>query len=79
MSGGSILVVSGGLGTGKTTLARALAHAEPTGLHLVTDTFYEFPAHLVEPTTEESHGQNAAIMKAIGRAAAAFAEGGYDA
>jgi uncharacterized protein YndB with AHSA1/START domain/cytidylate kinase len=78
MSVGSILVVSGGLGTGKTTLARALAQAEPTGLHLATDAFYEFPAHLVEPTTSESHEQNATIMKAIGRAAAAFAEGGYD-
>jgi uncharacterized protein YndB with AHSA1/START domain/cytidylate kinase len=75
---GSILIVSGGLGTGKTTLARVLAHAEPTGLHLVTDTFYEFPAYLVEPTTQESHSQNTTIMKAIGRAAAAFAEGGYD-
>jgi cytidylate kinase len=74
----SITVVSGGLGTGKTTLSKALAHAESAGLHLVADTFFHFPAHLLEPTTPESHTQNTTIMKAIGRAAAAFVEGGYD-
>src|SRR5215831_1321309 len=74
----SITIVSGDLGTGKTTLSKALAHAEPTGLHLVADTFFHFPTHLLEPTTPESHTQNTTIMKAIGRAAAAFVEGGYD-
>jgi cytidylate kinase len=74
----SITIVSGGLGTGKTTLSRALAQAEPAGLHLVADTFFHFPAHLLEPTTPESHTQNTTIMKALGRAAAAFVEGGYD-
>jgi cytidylate kinase len=74
----SITIVSGGLGTGKTTLSRALAQAEAAGLHLVADTFFRFPAHLLEPITPESHTQNTTIMKALGRAAATFAEGGYD-
>jgi len=73
----SITIISGGLGTGKTTLSKALAQAEPAGLHFVTDTFYHFPAHPLDPTTEEAHEQNSTIIRAIGRAAAAFAEGGY--
>jgi len=73
----SIMIISGCLGTGKTTLSKALAHAAPAGLHLVTDTFYHFPAHPLDPTTEEAHAQNTTIMRAIGRAAAAFVEGGY--
>jgi cytidylate kinase len=74
----AITIVSGCLGTGKTTLSSALAHAEPAGLHCFTDTFYQFPAHPLDPTTPESHAQNTTIMKAIGRATAAFVEGGYD-
>jgi cytidylate kinase len=74
----SITIISGGLGTGKTTLSMALAQAEPAGLHFVTDTFYRFPAHPLDPTTSAAHEQNATIMTAIGRAAAALAEGGYE-
>jgi hypothetical protein len=66
----AITIISGCLGTGKTVLSKTLAHAEPAGLHFVTDTFYEFPAHALDPTTHEAHGQNATIMTAIGRAAA---------
>jgi cytidylate kinase len=74
----SITIISGCPGTGKTTLSRALAQAEPAGLHLLTDTFYHFPAHPLDPTTPESHAQNTTIITAIGRAAAAFVEGGYE-
>jgi cytidylate kinase len=74
----SITIISGCPGTGKTTLSRALADAEGAGLHLVTDTFYHFPAHPLDPTTPASHAQNTTIMRAIGRATAAFVEGGYD-
>lgn len=74
----SIMIISGCPGTGKTTLSRALAQAAPTGLHLVTDTFYHFPAHPLDPTTAAAHAQNTTIMRAIGRAAAAFVEGGYE-
>ena len=74
----SIAIISGCPGTGKTTLSKALAHAEQAGLHLVTDTFYHFPAHPLDPTTPEAHTQNTTIMRAIGRSAGAFVEGGYD-
>lgn len=74
----SITIVSGCLGTGKTTLSKALAYAEPAGLHLVSDTFYQFPAHPLDPTTRESHAQNLTIIKAIGRATVTLVEGGYD-
>jgi cytidylate kinase len=78
MTMASITIISGCPGTGKTTLSRALAEAEAAGLHFVTDTFYHFPAHPLDPTTPASHAQNTTIMRAIGRAAAAFVEGGYD-
>lgn len=72
-----ITIISGCLGAGKTVLCKALAQAEPAGLHFVTDRFYECPAHALDPTTEAAHSQNATIMTAMGRAAAAFSEGGY--
>ena len=75
---GSITIVTGCPGTGKTTVAARLASASTRGLHLETDPFYGFPAHPIDPTQPESHAQNTTILRAIGRAAGAFAEGGYD-
>jgi predicted kinase len=72
-----ITIVSGSRGTGKTTVCRLLAESDPQGLHLESDLFYRFPAHPLDPTTPESHAQNRTIMRALGRAAGAFAEGGY--
>jgi predicted kinase len=74
----SLLIVSGAPGTGKTTLAAALAAAAPRGLHLRSDVFYGFPAHPIDPATPGAHAQNRCVIRAVGRAAGAFAEGGYD-
>ena len=72
-----IVIVSGCPGSGKTTLAKALAGLRPQGLHLLSDVFYRFPAAPIEPTCPESQRQNTVIMRALGRSACAFAEGGY--
>ena len=73
----SIVIVSGCPGSGKTTLAKSLAQLRPQGLHLLSDVFYQFPAAPIEPTRPESQQQNTVIMRALGRSACAFAEGGY--
>ena len=74
----SVTIVSGCPGAGKTTLARALATSTPVGLHLDSDVFYSFPALRLDPTTPESRQQNTVILAAVGSAAAAFFDGGYD-
>ena len=74
---GPITIVTGCPGAGKTTFARQAARAHARGLHLVADTFYRFPAHVVDPTKPESAEQNSAIIKALARAAGSFAESGY--
>jgi hypothetical protein len=73
-----ILVVTGTPGAGKTTLSARLAKASPRGVHLVGDTFYTFIADPISPVRPESHAQNATVIRATARAAAAFACGGYE-
>jgi cytidylate kinase len=73
-----VVIVSGCPGCGKTTLSKALAGRRPRGLHLLSDVFYGFPAAPIDPTRPESAHQNTVIMRALGRSARAFAEGGYD-
>lgn len=72
-----VTIVSGCPGAGKTTLSRELALLADQGLHVVSDTFYKFPVRPLDPTTPESQRQNTSIMRALGRAADAFAEDGY--
>ncbi len=73
----SITIVSGCPGSGKTTLALQLASLAERGLHLLSDTFYRFPARPIDPETPAAHQQNASIIRALGRAAASFAEDEY--
>ena len=73
-----ILILTGSPGAGKTTVAHALAAGGARGVHLEGDAFYRFLPHLVAPTLPESRAQNATIIRAIMRAAAAYAAGGYE-
>jgi predicted kinase len=74
----NIAVVSGCPGTGKTTLAFALASASVRGVHIESDVFFHFFTHRILPIRREAHEQNAAAVRAIGAAAAAFATSGYE-
>lgn len=73
-----ITIVTGCPGTGKTTLATALAAASPKGVHLASDRFYEFFSHPVVPIRPESHAQNTAAVRAVAAASGAFATSGYE-
>jgi cytidylate kinase len=73
---GSVVIVSGPPASGKTTLCRALAAGCPNGVHLASDHFYDFIAHRVNPTSEESHHQNTIVIRAVASAALAYAKGG---
>src|SRR5262245_34686197 len=73
----SITIVSACPGTGKTTLAHQLASLTERGLHLPSDTFYQFPAHPIDPATAAAHQQNTSVIRALGRAAGSFAEDEY--
>jgi len=73
----AITIVTGSPGAGKTTLSGHAAKAHPRGVHLVSDVFYTFPAHPISPVLPESREQNAAVIAAATRAAAAFAWRGY--
>ena len=75
---GPIVIVTGTPGAGKTTVSARLAARSARGVHLEGDVFYRFVAHLIAPVLPESKAQNATIIRAITRAAAAYAAGGYE-
>jgi hypothetical protein len=73
---GSIVVISGPVGAGKTTVARALvATAEAPTAYLEGDVFWSF---LVRPPPDRPRERNfQTIMRAMFRAAAAIADDDY--
>lgn len=73
-----VTIIAGCPGSGKTTLARRVALRSNHGVHVVTDDFYHFLAHPLDPSTPESNAQNTAVIRAFLQAARSFNEDGYD-
>jgi cytidylate kinase len=73
----SITIISGTPGSGKTSLARALAAGTPNGVHIETDAFFRFLAHGVDPSAPESRAQNSVVIRAYLTAALEYSNGGY--
>lgn len=81
MAFGTVLIVSGAPGAGKSSVARSLATKSPRdqAVHLHTDDFYaSIVKGFIEPWRAEAHAQNAAVMAALVASCARYAEGGFE-
>jgi tRNA uridine 5-carbamoylmethylation protein Kti12 len=75
---GPVLIVSGGPGAGKTTVARILADRAERSVHLDADRFFHLiRSGYVEPWKPEAHEQNRVVMQAVADATATFSRAGY--
>ncbi|GLY50469.1 AAA family ATPase [Lentzea sp. NBRC 102530] len=77
---GSVLVLTGPPGAGKTSVAALLARAaDRPSVHLVTDEFYRaIRTGFVLPFLPEAQRQNEVVIDVIAGAVATYARGGYD-
>ena len=75
---GSLLVVTGPPGAGKSSVARCLADVAPRSVLIEGDAFFGFLARgAIEPWLPASTDQNTVVTEAAASAAGAFATGGY--
>jgi dephospho-CoA kinase len=75
---GSLLVVTGPPGSGKSAVARALVTAADRSVLVAGDAFFGFLASgAVDPWLPASHEQNTIVTRAAAQAAGGFAAGGY--
>jgi len=75
---GSVLILTGPPGAGKTITARRLAAMFERAVHLESDWFFHtIRSGFVEPWKPDSREQNETVMRAVADGAAAFAIGGY--
>jgi predicted ABC-type ATPase len=76
---GSLLVVTGPPGAGKSTVARLIAERFESSVLVEGDAFFAFLcAGAIEPWLTESHAQNGVVTDAAAAATASFVTGGYD-
>ena len=72
------LLIGGCPGSGKTSVARAIAGETDRGVHIETDAFFRFVPNLIDPSTSKSKAQNETIIQAYCMAATAYINGGYN-
>jgi 8-oxo-dGTP pyrophosphatase MutT (NUDIX family)/cytidylate kinase len=78
LSAGEVLIVSGPPGSGKSTVAVALAESVERSVYLESDWFYRsIRSGFVPPHLPAAHAQNAAVMDIVADAAAGYAAAGY--
>ena len=77
---GSILILTGPPGAGKSTVARLLAESsERSAVHLHTDDFYAaIRKGYIEPWRREAQAQNMVVVGVFVEAALGYARGGYN-
>lgn len=79
MTGGSLLIVTGPPGAGKSSVARLIADGLDRSVLVEGDAFFAFLASgAIPPWLPESHAQNEVVTDAAAKATAAFVDGGYD-
>ncbi|MGH9098224.1 MAG: AAA family ATPase, partial [Acidimicrobiales bacterium] len=75
---GSLLLITGPPGAGKTTVSRAIADASPQSVFVEGDSFFGFLATgSIPPWLGEAGRQNQIVTRAAGSAGGQYASGGY--
>jgi adenylate kinase family enzyme len=75
---GSLLLITGPPGAGKSTVSRAIAKASPQSVFVEGDSFFGFLATgSIAPWLREADQQNQIVTQAAASAAGQYASGGY--